>query len=127
MWRFGYKFDKLNTLQPMFPGTTEVDQLHRIFKKFGTLSDTIWHGYNVLLLVKNIVFDNYPPGRLRQKIDCEKLPNCGFVINHLDIGKRITVSSFGKEEFTDTRLVDYDIKSFLEHCVSIDKYSQLNT
>ncbi|KAF9423432.1 hypothetical protein HW555_001241 [Spodoptera exigua] len=58
---------------PLFPGTTEMDQLKRTFMDLGTPSDMIWPGYSTLPLVRDITFDEYPPGGLRKMIDPELL------------------------------------------------------
>ncbi|CDP16332.1 unnamed protein product [Coffea canephora] len=41
-------FLRVLTKQPLFNGKTEVDQLDKIFKIFGTPNDTIWHGFSKL-------------------------------------------------------------------------------
>ncbi|KAF9423433.1 hypothetical protein HW555_001242 [Spodoptera exigua] len=78
MWSVGCIFAELITLKPLFPGTTEMDQLKRIFMDLGTPSDVIWPGYSTLPLVRDITFDEYPPAGLRKKIDHELLSDCGL-------------------------------------------------
>ncbi|KAF9423437.1 hypothetical protein HW555_001246 [Spodoptera exigua] len=78
MWSVGCIFAELITLQPLFPGTSDLDQLNRIFQDLGTPSDQIWPGYSSLPPVRNIIFNNYPPGGLRKKISPEFLSDCGL-------------------------------------------------
>ncbi|KAF9423447.1 hypothetical protein HW555_001256 [Spodoptera exigua] len=78
MWSVGCIFAELIMLQPLFPGTTEIDQLDKIFKELGTPSETIWPGYNALPIVKHVIFDSYAPGGLRKKINRRQLTDCGF-------------------------------------------------
>ncbi|CAH1640577.1 unnamed protein product [Spodoptera littoralis] len=78
MWSVGCIFAELITLRPLFPGTTELDQITKIFMDLGTPSDTIWPGYSALPMVTNIMFDNYPPGGLRKKISRKLLSTDGL-------------------------------------------------
>ncbi|XP_050552533.1 cyclin-dependent kinase 11B-like [Spodoptera frugiperda] len=65
MWSIGCIFAELITLQPLFPGSSECDQLFRIFEGLGTPTDTTWPGYSELSVGK-ITFKNHPTGRLRE-------------------------------------------------------------
>ncbi|CAH0696191.1 unnamed protein product [Spodoptera exigua] len=107
MWSVGCIFAELITLQPLFPGKSELDQLNKIFQELGTPSDIIWPGFSALPLVKNIVFHNYPTGGLRERINCGKLSNSGLALLEellaYDPAKRMTATdalghSYFKEE-----------------------------
>ncbi|CAH1640575.1 unnamed protein product [Spodoptera littoralis] len=78
MWSVGCIFAELITLRPLFPGRCELDQITKIFMDMGTPSDTIWPGYSALPMVRNIVFDDYPPGGLRKKISRNLLSEEGL-------------------------------------------------
>ncbi|XP_052198505.1 cyclin-dependent kinase F-1 [Diospyros lotus] len=44
LWSLGCIFAELFSLEPLFPGTSDIDQLSRIFSVLGTLSEEIWPG-----------------------------------------------------------------------------------
>merc|ERR1712107_757091 len=48
IWSVGCIFAELVNGRPLFPGSTDSDQLHRIFKKLGTPSATTWPRLNEL-------------------------------------------------------------------------------
>ncbi|CAH1642257.1 unnamed protein product [Spodoptera littoralis] len=78
MWSVGCIFAELITLRPLFPGRCELDQIIKIFVDLGTPSDTIWPGYSALPMVRDIVFNDYPPGGLRKKISRNLLSEDGL-------------------------------------------------
>ncbi|XP_050552541.1 cyclin-dependent kinase 11B-like [Spodoptera frugiperda] len=67
MWSIGCIFAELITLQPLFPGSSECDQLFRIFEGLGTPTDTTWPGYCELPFGK-FTFKKHPTGRLRETL-----------------------------------------------------------
>ncbi|KAF9800068.1 hypothetical protein SFRURICE_016945 [Spodoptera frugiperda] len=78
MWSVGCIFAELMNLQPLFPGSSEINQLKVIFEVLGTPSDTVWPGYSKLTLASNIIFDEFPSGGLRKKINQDLLTDNGF-------------------------------------------------
>ncbi|XP_050552536.1 cyclin-dependent kinase 11B-like [Spodoptera frugiperda] len=78
MWSIGCIFYELVYLWPLFPGTSDLDQLNRIFVDLGTPSDATWPGFSSLPSVQNIILNEYPPGGLRKKISCKDLSESGF-------------------------------------------------
>ncbi|KAL5537780.1 hypothetical protein UlMin_044436 [Ulmus minor] len=44
LWSLGCIFAELFTLQPLFPGTADIDQLSRIINVLGNLTEEIWPG-----------------------------------------------------------------------------------
>lgn len=44
LWALGCIMIELITKKPLFPGDSEIDQLFRIFRMFGTPSENIWPG-----------------------------------------------------------------------------------
>ncbi|XP_022836689.1 serine/threonine-protein kinase PITSLRE-like [Spodoptera litura] len=80
MWSVGCIFAELVNLRPLFPGTSELDQVHRIFLGLGTPSDAVWPGYSSLPPVGNIIFDDYPPGGLRNKISQKSFSEDGLCL-----------------------------------------------
>ncbi|OIW10009.1 hypothetical protein TanjilG_32749 [Lupinus angustifolius] len=48
LWSLGCIFAELLTLQPLFPGTADIDQLSRIINVLGNLDDKIWPGCSTL-------------------------------------------------------------------------------
>ncbi|KAF9423445.1 hypothetical protein HW555_001254 [Spodoptera exigua] len=128
MWSVGCIFVELITLQPLFPGKSEVDQLDKVFKELGTPSDTIWPGFSALPLVKNIVFHNYPPGGLRKRINDGKLSCSGFSLLHgllaYDPAKRMTAFNASEHGFFKEDPVAIEPAEFLtEHSTPVDMWS----
>ncbi|CAH9102894.1 unnamed protein product [Cuscuta epithymum] len=54
MWSLGCIFAELLSLEPLFPGTSDIDQLGRIFSVLGDFSEEVWPGcvhlpdYNII-------------------------------------------------------------------------------
>lgn len=42
IWSLGCIFAEMMMLRPMFQGDSEIDQLYRIFRQFGTPDETTW-------------------------------------------------------------------------------------
>ncbi|CAH1640580.1 unnamed protein product [Spodoptera littoralis] len=78
MWSVGCIFAELINLKALFRGKSELDQLKKIFMDLGTPSDAIWPGYSSLPTVRNTIFEDYPPGGLRKKINRELLSDSGL-------------------------------------------------
>lgn len=61
-------FAELLRMEALFPGKSEIDQLHKIFKELGTPNDRIWPGYSKLPMVQKFsITSNYPVNNLRQR------------------------------------------------------------
>ncbi|XP_035451870.2 serine/threonine-protein kinase PITSLRE-like [Spodoptera frugiperda] len=97
MWSVGCLFAELITLLPLFPGTSELDQITQIFVALGTPSDSIWPGYSESPMVQMITFDDYPPGELRKMISRELLSKEGLSLLQgfltYDPSRRITAAA----------------------------------
>lgn len=48
LWSLGCIFTELFNLEPLFPGTSDIDQLGRIFTVLGNLTEDIWPGCSKL-------------------------------------------------------------------------------
>ncbi|EEF48229.1 cyclin-dependent kinase F-1 [Ricinus communis] len=44
LWSLGCIFAELLTLEPLFPGTSDIDQLNRIISVLGNLTEQVWPG-----------------------------------------------------------------------------------
>mmetsp|Transcript_36589 Transcript_36589/g.97851 ORF Transcript_36589/g.97851 Transcript_36589/m.97851 type:complete len:222 (-) Transcript_36589:806-1471(-) len=69
-WSIGCIFAEMTTLQPLFPGDSEIDELFRIFRTCGTPSedqesDTFWPGVSALENWKD-VFPCWKPHNLNR-------------------------------------------------------------
>uniref|UniRef100_A0A2H1VUN2 cyclin-dependent kinase n=1 Tax=Spodoptera frugiperda TaxID=7108 RepID=A0A2H1VUN2_SPOFR len=109
MWSIGCILGELINLWPLFPGTSELDQLNRIFLDLGTPSDSIWPGYSALPAMRNIIFDDYPPGGLRKQISCKDLSESGLSLLEglltYDPARRLTAAAaLDHEYFTELPL-----------------------
>ncbi|CAI9100362.1 OLC1v1037342C1 [Oldenlandia corymbosa var. corymbosa] len=64
LWALGCIFAELLSLEPMFPGTSDIDQISRVFSVLGNLTEEVWAGcldlpdYKTLNFVKVV----NPPG-----------------------------------------------------------------
>nr|CAD7415196.1 unnamed protein product [Timema poppensis] len=67
MWSVGCIFGEFLTMEALFPGKSEVDQLNRIFKDLGTPNEKVWPGYSKLPAVQKMTFTEYPVSQLRQR------------------------------------------------------------
>lgn len=67
MWSVGCIFAELLTMEPLFTGKSELDQLNRIFKALGTPNERIWPGYSRLPTVQKTTFTEFPVSTLRSK------------------------------------------------------------
>ncbi|KAL1124139.1 hypothetical protein AAG570_001909 [Ranatra chinensis] len=67
MWSVGCIFAELLTMEPLFTGKSEVDQLNRIFKMLGTPNERIWTGYNKLPAVQKMTFTEFPVSSLHTR------------------------------------------------------------
>jgi len=47
IWSIGCIFAELVTRMPLFPGDSEIDQLYRIFRCFGTPTEELWPGVSL--------------------------------------------------------------------------------
>ncbi|KAF8034345.1 hypothetical protein BT93_C0596 [Corymbia citriodora subsp. variegata] len=56
LWSLGCIFAELLTLEPLFPGISDIDQLSRIFNGLGNLSEEVWPGCTKLPDYKTISF-----------------------------------------------------------------------
>lgn len=48
IWSLGTIFAEMVTLRPLFPGDSEIDELYRIFRQFGTPTEATWPGVSQL-------------------------------------------------------------------------------
>ncbi|KHJ47515.1 kinase domain protein [Trichuris suis] len=48
IWSMGCVFFEMVTLKPLFPGTSEIDQLFSMFRLLGTPDDSVWPGISQL-------------------------------------------------------------------------------
>jgi cell division cycle 2-like protein len=67
MWSVGCIFAELLTMEPLFTGKSEVDQLNRIFKMLGTPNERIWPGYSKLPAVQKMSFTEFPMSSIRSR------------------------------------------------------------
>ena len=67
VWSVGCIFGELLTMEAIFQGKFEHDQINRIFRDLGTPNDTIWPNYSELPLVKKNTFTTNPVSNLRKR------------------------------------------------------------
>ncbi|POO00905.1 Serine/threonine protein kinase [Trema orientale] len=85
LWSLGCIFAELFTLQPLFPGTADIDQLSRIINVLGNLTEEVWPGCVKLPDYKIISFSKVEnpigleaclPNRLPEEISIVKRLVC---------------------------------------------------
>ncbi|XP_046462786.1 cyclin-dependent kinase 11B-like [Daphnia pulex] len=93
VWSVGCIFGELLTLDAIFQGKFEADQINKIFKELGTPNDSIWPGYSELPFVKKASFTNNPISNLRKRFS-SRLSELGVDLMQkfltYDPSKRIT-------------------------------------
>ncbi|ORX67343.1 Pkinase-domain-containing protein [Anaeromyces robustus] len=67
MWSVGCIFAELINKAPLFPGTTEIEQLSKIFKLLGTPNEKIWPGFDKLSNARTINFGHYKYNNIRSR------------------------------------------------------------
>jgi len=67
VWSVGCIFGELLTLEAIFQGKSEADQINKIFRELGTPNDNIWPGYSDLPYVKKAAYTNNPSSNLRKR------------------------------------------------------------
>ena len=60
-------------MDALFRGTSDQDQINKIFKELGTPNDRTWPGFSKLPLTKTIVYSHYPVNNLRQRCSSSDL------------------------------------------------------
>lgn len=60
LWSVGCIIAELSNLEPLFPGESEIDQLFKIFRVWGTPSELNWHGVSKLPDYKGDAFPKWP-------------------------------------------------------------------
>lgn len=108
MWSLGCIMAELLSKEPLFNGTSEIDQLDKIFRILGTPNETIWPGFSKLPGVK-INFVKHQYNQLRKKFPATSftgspvLSDAGFdLLNRLltyDPEQRITADAALKHEW----------------------------
>ncbi|XP_072162606.1 cyclin-dependent kinase 11B [Bemisia tabaci] len=67
MWSVGCIFAEFLTMEPLFQGKNECNQIHKIFEVLGTPNDTIWPGYSQFALCQKVNLPSYPGVSLKAK------------------------------------------------------------
>ncbi|XP_075211937.1 cyclin-dependent kinase 11B-like isoform X2 [Lycorma delicatula] len=102
MWSVGCIFAELLSMEPLFPGKSEIDQLNRIFKTLGTPNERIWPGYSKLPNVQKMTFAEFPVSQLRSRFG-GMLTDTGLnLLNRFltyNPTERITAEKAGKHEY----------------------------
>ena len=94
--------------RPLFPGTSELDQVDKIFKILGTPKKDQWREGYRLAEKREIVFEEYPKKNLQKYLDkiSEDALECVKLMLKISAQKRGTASEvlalpfFSKDEFT---------------------------
>ncbi|XP_026758093.2 cyclin-dependent kinase 11B [Galleria mellonella] len=112
MWSVGCIFAEFVSMNPLFPGKSEIDQLNRIFKDLGTPSEALWPGYSELPAVQKMTFAEHPPGGVRNRIGPDLLSETGMSLLQSFLtynpNKRITAEAALEHPY------------FMEHPVAIE-------
>uniref|UniRef100_A0A8R1DHG1 cyclin-dependent kinase n=1 Tax=Caenorhabditis japonica TaxID=281687 RepID=A0A8R1DHG1_CAEJA len=67
MWSIGCIMGEIISMEPMFPGKNEPNQVDLIFRAIGTPDESTWPGLKDLAIWRNVSFEKYPSGALIQK------------------------------------------------------------
>lgn len=69
MWSVGCVFAELLTLEPVFPGDNDIDQISRIFRALGTPNTKTWPGFESLPDAGKVEFTSCCGAR-KEEVDC---------------------------------------------------------
>lgn len=72
IWSIGCIFGELLTGKPLFPGSSEKEQIEIIFKTLGSPNDETWPDYERVRLDSKLKFPHYPRNDLRNKLTDRK-------------------------------------------------------
>jgi cyclin-dependent kinase 10 len=67
MWAAGCIFGELLSNKPLLPGKSEQQMIDLIIKLLGTPNESIWPGYSLLPMAKQIILQKQPYNNLKQK------------------------------------------------------------
>ncbi|XP_052284534.1 cyclin-dependent kinase 11B-like isoform X2 [Dreissena polymorpha] len=102
MWSVGCIFAEFMTMKAIWQGTSDIDQLQKIFKDLGTPTEKIWPGLMELPGMKKCTFTEYPYNTLRNKFG-QYLSDQGFTLLNRFLTynpeKRITAVDAMKHEY----------------------------
>jgi len=106
IWSVGCIFAEMVNGRPLFPGTSEQDQLNKIFKTLGTPNKKTWPSVTELPEYKE-TFTNYPAQNLKKIV--RRLDNVGIELLsrmlQFDPNKRISAENAMKHPyFKDLKL-----------------------
>ncbi|KAI6232144.1 putative serine/threonine-protein kinase [Aphelenchoides besseyi] len=103
IWSIGCIFGEFFKLTPIFQGTSETDQLNKIFMDIGTPNETVWPGYKELPGVARCVFANTPYNQLRKKFMGDLKSELGLELMNRFLApcpeRRISAEAALKHEF----------------------------
>eukprot|EP01132_Coremiostelium_polycephalum_P004518 gene4518-5633_t len=94
IWSVGCIFAEIISRDVLLPGTSDIDQLDKIFKLLGAPSEAIWPGFSKLPMVKNLNINVPPYNNLKLKFP-HLTDNCFDLLSQLltyDPEKRISAS-----------------------------------
>ncbi|CAH1640572.1 unnamed protein product [Spodoptera littoralis] len=129
MWSVGCIFAELVNMQPLFRGTSQLNQLKLIFQQLGTPSENVWPGYSALPLTSEVIFDQHPPGGLRKEIKPSLLSDSGLSLLEqfltYDPSRRITATEALLHPYFDEQPVAIEPAMFLSslELEYVDMYS----
>ncbi|KAI6192098.1 putative serine/threonine-protein kinase [Aphelenchoides bicaudatus] len=103
VWSIGCIFGEFLRLKPIFPGTSEIEQLNRIFAETGTPNDKIWPGYSELPGVKKWILPPNKTNQLRTKYMPDLKSEAALELMQqlltLDPNRRISCNAALKHQF----------------------------
>lgn len=67
IWSVGCIFGELLRMEALFPGSSDLDQLNKIFKELGTPNEKVWPGYSKLPAAQKVTFPEYRANQMRNR------------------------------------------------------------
>lgn len=102
LWSLGCIFAELLTLEPLFPGVSDIDQLSRIFTTLGNLSEDVWADCSKLPDYNTISFGKVEnPMGIESRLPCRSADEVSMVRRLLcyDPTKRKTAAELLQDKF----------------------------
>ncbi|KAK2963130.1 putative serine/threonine protein kinase [Blattamonas nauphoetae] len=126
LWAVGCIMAELLTLNPLFPGETEIDELDLIFQVLGTPTEEQWPGVDSLLSRFKYTFPKYPAQSLTLLIPNASTTAISLLSSLLlyDPSARLTAADALAHSFFQIPIVRYQVNPDFTLSRTDDAYSE---
>mmetsp|Transcript_348 Transcript_348/g.479 ORF Transcript_348/g.479 Transcript_348/m.479 type:complete len:363 (+) Transcript_348:37-1125(+) len=114
IWSAAVVMAELATLQPLFPGNNDIDQMFRVFQVLGSPTPDVWPSVTELPDYSKVSFPNIPPLDLRLILPQVHVDEVAFIqsLLTLDPEKRLTAATAIRSSFFSTNPAPSNVLTF---------------